>query len=334
MRATESTPSFYLKTLKPEDLEPYYHMVSRNRERLNDFFAGTVSRTQTKADTKAFLEWMQQAKAQKQYYPFVIVAQETGAFIGFIDLKNLDWHLPKGEIGFYSDQDVEGQGLMSLVLPQFCDYCFTEIGLHKVFLRTHQTNVATQRLALKSGFTREGLLREDYKTSSGAYLDLIYYGKLASEASNSLRFEKVENEHPDFQRLVSQLDLELAKRDGDAHGFYDQFNSIQNLRHCLVAYQGTKAVACGAFKAFDAETIEIKRMYTLMEFRGKGIAGKVLGQLESWALTLGYSQAVLETGKRQPEAIARYKKSGYNTTPNYGPYRGVENSICFIKVLH
>jgi RimJ/RimL family protein N-acetyltransferase len=308
-------------------------MVCKNRERLKDFFAGTVLRTQTKTDTKAFLEWMQEARGQKQYYPFVIVTKNTGDFLGFVDLKNLDWHLPKGEIGFYTDQAAEGKGLMSLVLPQFCDYCFTEIGLHKVFLRTHGSNIAPQRIALKSGFTHEGVLRQDYKTSAGDYIDLLYYGTLAMETANSLRFEKVENRHPDFQRMVCQLDLELAERDGDAHGFYHQYNSTQNLKHCLLAYQGNQAVACGAFKAFDTKTIEIKRMYTLMEFRGKGFAGKLLQQLESWAATLGYSHAVLETGKRQPEAIARYTKSGYATIPNYGPYKSVSNSICFKKAI-
>lgn len=93
------------------------------------------------------------------------------------------------------------------------------------------------------------------------------------------------------------------------------------------------AVGCGAFKEFNDETVEIKRMFVPDEQRGKGIASKVLKELEAWALELGYTTCILETGKRQPEAIALYKKNGYELIPNYGQYAGVENSVCFQKVL-
>jgi GNAT superfamily N-acetyltransferase len=74
-------------------------------------------------------------------------------------------------------------------------------------------------------------------------------------------------------------------------------------------------------------------MYTVPAFRGQGIAAAVLNALEQWAAELSYESCVLETGKRQPEAIALYKKSGYIIIPNYGQYAGVENSVCFRKTL-
>jgi len=55
--------------------------------------------------------------------------------------------------------------------------------------------------------------------------------------------------------------------------------------------------------------------------------------LESWASELNFKYCVLETGKRQPEAIALYKKNGYQIIPNYGQYHGIENSICFQKTV-
>ena len=72
-------------------------------------------------------------------------------------------------------------------------------------------------------------------------------------------------------------------------------------------------------------------MYTLPGSRGKGIATAILKELENWAFELGYAKCVLETGKRQPEAIALYEKSGYKRIPNYGKYAGVENSVCYEK---
>ncbi len=67
--------------------------------------------------------------------------------------------------------------------------------------------------------------------------------------------------------------------------------------------------------------------------RGKGIASKILAELEIWATELFYEKCILETGKKQPEAIALYKKNGYNIIPNYGQYAGVENSLCFEKEI-
>ncbi|MGB7395304.1 MAG: GNAT family N-acetyltransferase [Pricia sp.] len=137
----------------------------------------------------------------------------------------------------------------------------------------------------------------------------------------------------DFAHLVAALDKDLAQRDGEEHSFYDQFNSIEGLHHAVVAYSKGKPVGCGAIKEFSSDSIEVKRMYVLPEFRGKGVASQLLTELEDWAAALGYTHCVLETGKRQPEAIALYKKNGYKTIVNYGQYVGVVNSVCFCKEL-
>jgi len=79
--------------------------------------------------------------------------------------------------------------------------------------------------------------------------------------------------------------------------------------------------------------MEVKRMYVLPQHRGKGLATRILTGLESWAKELSYQKCILETGKRQPEAIALYTKNGYIVIPNYGQYKGIENSVCFEKVL-
>jgi len=139
--------------------------------------------------------------------------------------------------------------------------------------------------------------------------------------------------HPDFIELVKQLDADLAIRDGADHAFYSQFNTIQNIKYVIVAYENSKPVGCGAIKEFDRDTAEVKRMYTLPENRGKGIAAKVLTELEIWARELGFKDCILETGHKQPEAIALYKKCGYKIIPNYGQYTGVENSVCFEKLI-
>lgn len=141
------------------------------------------------------------------------------------------------------------------------------------------------------------------------------------------------SENQDFQNLVKQLDAYLAIIDGDEHGFYDQYNKIDSLKNCIVIFDDDEAVACGAIKAFDKKSMEVKRMFTLPEQRGKGLASAILKELETWTKELGYEKTILETGKRQTEAVALYQKCGYKIIPNYGQYAGVENSVCFEKTL-
>jgi len=142
---------------------------------------------------------------------------------------------------------------------------------------------------------------------------------------------RTNSDHPDFISLVSLLDADLAKRDGDEHSFYAQFNKIDKIKHAVVLYEDEKLVACGAIKQYAEDIMEVKRMYTLPEYRGQGIATLVLRELEKWAAELSYMKCVLETGKRQPEAIQLYRRKGYSSIPNYGQYIGIENSVCFEK---
>lgn len=144
---------------------------------------------------------------------------------------------------------------------------------------------------------------------------------------------RTDSSNDDFQTLVTFLDAELQVRDGEDHPFYAQFNKLTNIRNVLLAYADNHAVGCGAFRSYTADTVEIKRMYVRPEYRGRGIASAVLKGLEEWARESGFLSCVLETGYNQPEAIALYKKSGYEVIPNYGPYDNVGNSICFGKVL-
>lgn len=148
-----------------------------------------------------------------------------------------------------------------------------------------------------------------------------------------IQLVRTNSENKNFTELVAFLDMDLAERDGEDHSFYAQFNKIQLIKYVVLAFENNIPVACGAIKEFDSSTFEIKRMYTNPSHRGKGIAAKILFELEKWVKELGYKKCILETGKKQPEALHLYKKCGYVPINNYGQYIGIENSICFEKKL-
>jgi putative acetyltransferase len=138
---------------------------------------------------------------------------------------------------------------------------------------------------------------------------------------------------PDFIDLVKSLDAELSIIDGSDHSFYAQFNTIRNIHHVVIACEENEAAGCGAIKEYTPEIMEIKRMFVLPYHRRKGIAVKVLAELEQWASELSYEKCILETGRRQPDAIALYTRCGYKPIPNFGQYAGIDNSVCFEKEL-
>jgi len=145
--------------------------------------------------------------------------------------------------------------------------------------------------------------------------------------------KRADSDDRDFQELVNGLDMDLKIRDGEEHGFYAQFNKTDKIKHVIVAYDQGLPVGCGALKEYSSDTMEVKRMFVVLSERGKGIASGILHELEIWCKELGSKKCILETGKKQPEAIRLYEKNHYSIIPNYGQYENVENSVCFEKEL-
>ena len=148
-----------------------------------------------------------------------------------------------------------------------------------------------------------------------------------------VKFIRTTSENADFRNLISALDEDLYIRNGEAQLKYRQYNQVDSIDHVVVVYFEGKPVGCGCYKRFDDKTVEMKRMFVLPEMRGKQLAARMLQELETWAIEEGNNAAVLETGRRQVEAIRLYTIAGYSLTENYGQYIGMEESICYRKEL-
>jgi putative acetyltransferase len=148
-----------------------------------------------------------------------------------------------------------------------------------------------------------------------------------------IHLKRASSDNTDFQNLVMELDKDLKIRNGEEHSFFAQFNKIDSIKHVVVAYQNNTPVGCGAIKPYDENTMEVKRMFVPLAYRGQGIASLVLADLEQWAKELGYAKCILETGEKNPEAIGLYHKSNYKVIPNFGQYADVTTSVCFEKII-
>ena len=149
-----------------------------------------------------------------------------------------------------------------------------------------------------------------------------------------ITIQRTTSDNADFGNLVIQLDAYLRVLDGEDHAFYAQFNKTSLLKNAVICYENNVAVGIGAYKEFEPNVAEIKRMYTLPECRGKGIAKAILTELEAWAREENYTTSILETGYLQVDAIGLYQKLGYEIIENFGQYVGVENSVCMEKNLN
>ncbi|GAB2938323.1 MULTISPECIES: GNAT family N-acetyltransferase [Streptomyces] len=150
-------------------------------------------------------------------------------------------------------------------------------------------------------------------------------------------------DHPDAVKLNDEVQAEYHVRYGDGGDatHVDPAHFMPPAGLYLIAYDGQdRPVATGGWRSQDANDegyldgdAEIKRMYVTPAARGLGLARRILTELESDARTAGRTRMVLETGSKQPEAVALYTSSGYEPCAKFGYYRFHELSLCFAKPL-
>ena len=139
----------------------------------------------------------------------------------------------------------------------------------------------------------------------------------------------------DARNLVRQLDEDLLRRYPGlkaTHGLHLQDLTDPDFTFLIARIDG-RPVGCGALRGLERGVGEVKRMFVLPEFRGRGIARTILEALESRARELGHAALRLETGTGQPEAISLYKSAGYREIAGFGEYVGNPASVCFEKRL-
>ena len=152
-----------------------------------------------------------------------------------------------------------------------------------------------------------------------------------------LKLASVDPRGDDAQRLLAELTAEIKTiypdNGDDGTGGFLLSDVVGPRAVFVVAYAGGEPVGCGALRPFAADVAEVKRMYTVPAWRGRGVAAAILTALERHARTFGYPTVRLETGDRQPGAIRLYERSGYRHIPPFGPYVAWADSVCFEKPM-
>lgn len=168
----------FTRLLNTDDFNEFYCLIKENKNRLKDFFAGLLSKTNSLEKTMNYCNRVEVEIENKTYFPYLILDSVSSKMIGFIDIKNIDWNIPKAEIGAFIDAKYEGRGLVAENIMKIIETIVSQHKFKKLYCRVSSENIRSINLVIKSGFQLEGTLRRDYKTTSGKIIDLNYYGKL------------------------------------------------------------------------------------------------------------------------------------------------------------
>ena len=139
----------------------------------------------------------------------------------------------------------------------------------------------------------------------------------------------------DFAYLCKELDTSIDKLVGNKFDRkpYIQYNQRNDIRDVIIAYHQKELVGCASYKKYEQETAELKRVFVKRDYRGQGIARKMVEEIENRARVQGYKTMILETGEVLVASMKLYKSLGYEVTQNYGQYAEMSDSVCMKKSL-
>jgi len=169
--------NYEVRCLKKSDAACYFKLIQDNTQQLENFLAGIVSKTRTLTDTETFVGNLVQNEVEKTHFPYIVADTGSQKLVGYIEVKNIDWNIPKGEIGYFVDKDHTGNGIGTQMLQLIADHFLVELRFRKLLLRIHEENHSSRKVAEKNDFKVEGTIRNDYKTRSSQVVDMLYYGK-------------------------------------------------------------------------------------------------------------------------------------------------------------
>lgn len=149
-----------------------------------------------------------------------------------------------------------------------------------------------------------------------------------------MTLQRTDGSNRDFRELIVMLDRELWDRYAEIQQEYERGNIVNDDVRVVMAYGNSIALGCGCLRGTGEQgVVEMKRVFVRPEYRRRNIARDIVVELETWAKEVPQRRIILETGKKQPEAIRLYESLGYAVIESYGEYSGKPESVCMAKTL-
>ena len=175
------TDRLILQPLQNTDAIALNQLINKNHDLLKEDFPITLMNNDSLRKTKIYIRQKWTQWQEDTHYSFGIWEQTSNKLIGHFTIKSLDYSIPKCELGYWLDEDYYGKGLMTEAVNIILVFCNSQLDMRKIFLRTMTTNIASQKVAEKCGFTKEGHLQKEHRTGNGDVVDIFYYGKILKD---------------------------------------------------------------------------------------------------------------------------------------------------------
>lgn len=177
MFKTPVTKNLNLKILEERDAEALFDLVSNNRDYLAEWLP-FVKFTQSSTDSKNFIKSALQQFANNDGFHCGIWYDNQ--LVGVIGLHYIDWLNERTSIGYYLAENYQQHGIMTKCNQFLINYCFEELNLNRIEIRTAVNNIKSQNIPQKLGFQKEGINRQEEKLN-GQYSDSYVFSLLKSE---------------------------------------------------------------------------------------------------------------------------------------------------------
>ncbi|MCU0485772.1 MAG: GNAT family N-acetyltransferase [Anaerolineales bacterium] len=188
MTIDNSTPTRFeserliLRPYQAGDGAMYYAVGQKNRQHLQRYEADNVILTaKNEQEAETLVQELAANWAARKCFFLGAWDRISSEFVAQVYIGVVNWDTPEFEIGYFVDLDHEGQGYVTEAVSATLDFVFEHLQAQRASLRCNATNLRSQRVAERCGFTREGCLRQNRRQPDGSFSDSLIYGLLRNE---------------------------------------------------------------------------------------------------------------------------------------------------------
>ncbi len=175
------TPRTVVRRFREGEGDILHNLLEDNRLRISGVLPQTIEIVPDKESAEMYVREKIAAWLRQKEFCFGVWENKNALLIGFVRLYHIDWSVPSADITFFIDRNFEGKGIMTEVVQTIMRFAFSQLEIEKLRLRTATDNYATQRLARKCAFRREGDLRSEIRRPSGELVDVMLFGYTKAE---------------------------------------------------------------------------------------------------------------------------------------------------------
>ena len=180
MFKTQINDNLSLKILEDNDTQALFDMIENSREYLSEWIPFVKNVHEPKDINRFIKSGLNQFAENNGFHCGIWYNNKLVCVIG---LLSINWTTRKTSIGYYLDQNYQKLGIITTCLKFLIDYCFTELNLNKIEIKTSTNNIKSQKIPMKLGFKKEGTLRHDQRIND-QYLDSDVFGLLKIDYIN------------------------------------------------------------------------------------------------------------------------------------------------------